>query len=92
MHLKARHIINSLQKRAKIFPVLGILGVRQVGKSTFLLEQWQELQKAHYITFDKKEIMQRAINSPEHLLLSESDNQTVHLIIDEAQKVPHIFD
>lgn len=92
MHLKARHILNSLQKRAKIFPVLGILGVRQVGKSTFLLEQWQELQKAHYITFDKKEIMQRAINSPEHLLLSESDNQTVHLIIDEAQKVPHIFD
>lgn len=92
MHLKSRHIIKSLQKRARIFPILGILGVRQVGKSTFLLEQWKKSLRANYITFDKKEMMQRAINSPEQLLLGESDNQLIHLIIDEAQKVPHIFD
>lgn len=92
MHLKQRHILNLIKKRAKIFPVLGILGVRQVGKSTFLLEEWKKINNANYITFDKKEIAQRAINSPEQLLLSESEDQTIHLIIDEAQKVSHIFD
>lgn len=92
MHLRKRHIIDILHKRAKMFPALGVLGPRQVGKSTFLKEEWREVNKAVYLTFDKQELVTRARHSPEQLLLAETDNLTKHLIIDEAQKVPHIFD
>ncbi len=92
MHTRNRHIAGVLLKRAKIFPVLGVLGARQVGKSTFLMHQWSQLEDANYITFDEKEIAQRAQRAPAQLLIDESFNQDKHLIIDEAHKVPHIFD
>ncbi|ATN66202.1 ATPase [Coxiella burnetii] len=92
MHHRKRHIEVILSKRAKIFPVLGVLGPRQVGKSTFLMKQWRERKSAVYITFDNQAIAMRAKHSPEQLLLDETHHQKVHLIIDEAQKVPHIFD
>lgn len=92
MHRRNRHIEHIMLKRAKMYPALGVLGPRQVGKSTFLLKQWATLKDATYLTFDKKEIVSRAKRSPEQLLLTETNNQTKHLIIDEAQKVPHIFD
>lgn len=92
MHTRKRHIGHILQKRAKIFPVLGVLGPRQVGKSTFLMNEWRQQKNANYITFDEKEIAERAKRAPAQLLIDESTNQKVHLIIDEAQKVPHIFD
>lgn len=92
MHQRRRHIEHILLKRANIFPVVGVLGPRQVGKSTFLMNQWKKLKSAVYITFDKREYAIRANHSPEQLLLDESDDQKIHLIIDEAQKVPIIFD
>ena len=92
MYKRKRHIEKILEKRAKIFPVLGILGPRQVGKSTFLINQWKQLTSDKYITFDKQEIAMRAKRSPEQLLSDESNDQNTTLIIDEAQKVPHIFD
>jgi predicted AAA+ superfamily ATPase len=48
MHTRNRHIAGVLLKRAKIFPVLGVLGARQVGKSTFLMHQWSQLEDANY--------------------------------------------
>lgn len=92
MHPRKRHIEQILLKRAKNFPVIGLLGARQVGKSTFLMDQWLPLIDANYITFDEKEVAQRAQRAPAQLLIDESKNQKRHLIIDEAQKVPHIFD
>ncbi len=92
MHLRARHIEKILLKRAKIFPVLGVLGPRQVGKSTFLMDQFAPKRKAAYLTFDKHEILLRAHRAPGQFLMDESYDQTVPLVIDEAQKVPHIFD
>lgn len=92
MHHRARHIVGILRKRARMFPVLGLLGPRQVGKSTFLMKQWRNETKAVYLTFDRQEIAQRARHSPEQLLLDETGQQKKHLIIDEAQKVPLIFD
>lgn len=61
MHTRKRHIERVLLKRAKIFPVLGVLGARQVGKSTFLMKQWCLQNAANYITFDEKEVAIRAI-------------------------------
>ncbi len=92
MHTRNRHISQILLNRAKIFPVLGVLGARQVGKSTFLMNQWRMLDDANYITFDEKEMALRAQRAPAQLLIDESANQKTHLIIDEAHKVPHIFD
>lgn len=92
MHLRKRHIQTILSKRSKIFPVLGIVGPRQVGKTTFLRQEWKMEQNAHYVTFDKFEVVKRAKREPENFLLSESDDLKKRLIIDEAQKVPAIFD
>lgn len=58
MHTRKRHIEDVLAKRARIFPVLGILGPRQVGKSTFLIKQWCKLLTANYITFDQSAFRQ----------------------------------
>jgi predicted AAA+ superfamily ATPase len=92
MHLRKRHIQAILSKRSKIFPVLGIVGPRQVGKTTFLRQEWKMARGANYVTFDKFEVVKRAKREPENFLLSESDDLKKRLIIDEAQKVPAIFD
>ena len=72
MHLRERHIQSILAKHAKIFPALGILGPRQVGKTTFLMKQWQKIHRAHYVTLDKHEIVTRAKRAPEEFLISSS--------------------
>ena len=92
MHTRRRHIQQVLEKRSRMLPVLGLLGPRQVGKSTFLITQWKNFTNATYLTFDEREVAVRAKSAPAQLLISESQNQQIPLIIDEAQKVPHIFD
>ncbi|OGQ07346.1 MAG: ATPase [Deltaproteobacteria bacterium RIFCSPLOWO2_12_FULL_40_28] len=92
MHFRKRHILGILSKRAKIFPVIGIVGPRQVGKTTFLMQEWKSKTNAQYITLDKSETIKRAKREPENFLLSESEDLKRKLIIDEAQKVPLIFD
>ena len=56
------------------------------------MRQWVPKMGANYITFDEKEMTQRAMRAPAQFLIDESKNQTIHLIIDEAHKVPHVFD
>ena len=92
MHFRQRHIQPILSKRAKIFPVVGLIGPRQVGKTTFLMQEWKTKRSANYVTLDKSDIFGRARREPENFLLSESDNLTKALIIDEVQKVPALFD
>jgi predicted AAA+ superfamily ATPase len=75
-----------------MFPVLGLLGARQVGKSTFLMHQWATEDKAEYVTFDEKEVIVRAQQAPAQFLLDETNQLTQPLIIDEAHKAPDIFD
>lgn len=81
-----------LAKRSKLWPVLGILGPRQVGKSTFLRELWAKKQKANYVTFDRDATRGAAEKAPESFLQTHTQDLTEPLIIDEAQKVPKIFD
>ena len=92
MHNRKRHILNVLKKRAKFFPVIGLMGPRQVGKTTFLVNEWKKAINASYVTFDKFETATRASQSPDSFLLSETEDLSKKLIIDEAQKVPTIFD
>ncbi|WP_304985589.1 AAA family ATPase [Coxiella-like endosymbiont] len=77
MHHRKRHIKRILLKSAKIFPVLGVLGPRQVGKSTFLMKEmkeWSAVLRATYLTFDKQEIALKANRAPEQFLLNESSH------------------
>ena len=92
MHFRRRLIEDILLKRMKIFPVLGIIGPRQVGKSSFLMKQWCPRHRAQYLTLDKLEVATRARRAPEQLILSSSSDAQQHLVIDEIQKVPHLFD
>jgi hypothetical protein len=92
MHFRKRHVQNILSKRIKIFPVVGLVGPRQVGKTTFLMQEWKSRLSAQYITLDKFEAVRRAKREPENYLLSESANLERNLIIDEAQKAPALFD
>lgn len=92
MHFRKRHIQQILAKRSKIFPVLGLVGPRQVGKTTFLMHEWKKKFDANYVTLDKHEFIGRAKRAPESFLLSETQDLKKKLIIDEVQKVPVLFD
>lgn len=92
MHHRKRHILPVLSKRAKIFPVVGVVGPRQVGKTTFLMQEWKNRINAQYVTLDKSETVKRAKREPENFLLSASDDLDKKLIVDEVQKVPQLFD
>ncbi|HIE14417.1 TPA: ATP-binding protein [Candidatus Bathyarchaeota archaeon] len=65
------------------FPAVVVTGARQVGKSTMLQNEFREFA---YLTMDDYDIVERARLDPRSLW-REKD----HIIIDEAQKVPGLF-
>ena len=76
---------NALLRLASQFAVVGITGPRQSGKSTLAKMTFPEKR---YISFDDKTIRKLAASNPKDFLLASPDGA----IIDEAQKVPEIFD
>lgn len=80
-----RHAEAALKRLAQQFPVIGITGPRQSGKSTLAKLAFPNKK---YITFDDEGYRKLANESPQEFLLAFPDG----LIIDEAQKVPKIFD
>ncbi len=75
----------ALLRLASQFPVVGLTGPRQSGKSTLAKMTFPEKQ---YFTFDDKSLRDLAASNPKDFLLSFPNGA----IIDEAQKVPEIFD
>ena len=75
----------ALLRLASQFAVIGITGSRQSGKSTLAKMTFPEKR---YISFDDKTIRELATANPIDFLLAFPDGA----IIDEAQKVPEIFD
>ena len=67
------------------FPVVGITGPRQSGKTTLARSAFPDKR---YITFDDKTARELAVANPADFLSAFPDGA----IIDEAQKVPEIFD
>jgi predicted AAA+ superfamily ATPase len=89
-HQRPRLITELFFKRAKLWPVIGIVGVRQSGKSVLLRDIFMsKLKTASYVSLDSKTHRDRAKASPESFT-SISDKKTV--IIDEIQKAPDLFD
>ena len=76
---------DALLRLASQFAVIGITGPRQSGKSTLAK---MAFPKKRYISFDDKTIRELAAANPMDFLLAFPDGA----IIDEAQKVPEIFD
>ena len=80
-----RTAYSALMRLAKQFPVVAITGPRQSGKSTLTKYAFPEKK---YVSFDDKNLRELAKSNPGDFLKAFPDG----LIIDEAQKVPEIFD
>ena len=80
-----RNAINVLRRLSEQFPVIGIVGPRQSGKSTLAKYAFPEKQ---YVTFDEKNMRTLAKENPDDFVSAFPDGA----IFDEVQKVPEIFD
>jgi predicted AAA+ superfamily ATPase len=82
-HIRPRYLSHTLKKLLAFSPLVGILGHRQVGKTTVL-----EKHSSFYITLDKKSELQQALSDPE-LFIDKFHGKSNG--IDEAQFAPGIF-
>lgn len=90
-HARNRHIVTLLLKKLKFTPVVTIQGPRQSGKSFLAREILPNyLGGMSYVTFDDKSHRDFATRNPD-IFLEQRDSHSP-LAIDEAQKVPDIFD
>lgn len=75
----------ALLRLASQFPVIGVTGPRQSGKSTLTKAAFPDKR---YVTFDDRTMRELAASNPSDFVAAFPDGA----IIDEAQKVPEIFD
>lgn len=75
----------ALRRLASQFPVIGITGPRQSGKSTLAKAVFPDKK---YVTFDDRTMRELAASNPNDFIMAFPDGA----VIDEAQKVPEIFD
>lgn len=80
---RSRWIGPQVRSAIKAFPVVVISGARQVGKSTFLQNEFSDFR---YLSLDDFSTLQQAKNDPASLWIG-SDK----VAIDEAQKSPELF-
>lgn len=80
-----REAEKALHRLASQFPVVGITGPRQSGKSTLAKVVFSDKK---YVTFDDINMRRLAESNPNDFVMAFPDGA----IIDEAQKVPEIFD
>lgn len=84
MIYKHRQLETKLQEYLTHFPVVGLTGPRQSGKSTLLLHL---LKDYTYITFDDYRWVDAFYHDPERFMRLHADK----IIFDEVQKVPELF-
>lgn len=84
-HLRTRHLIQQLRKSARFWPVVGVLGLRQSGKSTLLANL---LEIPNQVTLDDQDALEDARISAKNFLAK----LPTPVVIDEAQKAPALFD
>ena len=80
-----RKAYDALMRLSGQFPVVAITGPRQSGKTTLAKMAFPEKQ---YVSLDDKNMREIAASNPGDFLKAFSNGA----IIDEAQKVPEIFD
>ena len=84
-HRRSRHLMGFLKKQASFWPVVGVIGLRQVGKSTLFREL---LGLSPYLTLDDDDIRSDAEASAKAFLAKYDPP----MVIDEVQKCPPLFD
>lgn len=84
-HQRKRHALEQLGKLGSFWPVVGLLGLRQVGKTTLLRDI---LGLKNFVSFDDEEILEDAKQSSKNFM----SRLNTPVIIDEAQKSASIFD
>ncbi len=91
-HQRPRQLVKLVEQRLRHFPIVGVLGARQTGKSTLIRELLGESRKLNYLSLDRDEYRRNAERSPTLFVqeLESDDFQTV--VIDEIQKAPVLFD
>ncbi len=82
-HSRIRYLTEKYQELIRFSPLVGILGHRQVGKTTFL-----EAHSKHYYTFDDEDTLREAKKSAKQFIKSLTHQ---HTAIDESQLVEDIF-
>ena len=88
-HSRIRHGIVQVQKLLSFWPVVGILGLRQVGKTTLLKSISESFQKKRVsVSLDDDAVREEAIASSKVFL----SRLGTPCIIDEVQKAPNLFD
>lgn len=80
-----RLIENKLSEYLKAFPVVGVTGPRQSGKSTLLKHQLG--QQYRYVSFDYQPTIDAFYSDPDLFMAQYADR----VVFDEVQKVPEIF-
>ncbi len=89
-HVRARYVTNNLLKELKFSPVVLIQGPRQTGKSFLVKNLIPEKITRLYKTLDLAAVKNFAAENPDTFVRDVESGQL--LIIDEAQKVPAVFD
>ena len=82
-HLRKRYISDIIKQALKLSPLVGILGHRQVGKTTLL-----ENTCAAYCSLDDQDLLQLALKNPKQFI---DENKTALQGIDECQLAPPLF-
>lgn len=91
-HQRSRTLLQLLKKRLSLFPVTGVLGARQTGKSTLLRELLPKTHPLHYITLDREENRALAMRQPTLFIKNLENEGKKTVCIDEVQKAPTLFD
>ncbi len=86
MFYHSRFIESYLHQYLSLFPVVGLVGPRQSGKSTLLKHELGE--KYRYVSFDDRTQIDFFYDDPKKFMNQYAN----HVIFDEVQKVPEIFD
>ena len=89
-HERLRHSMPLLLKKINFSPIVSIQGPRQCGKSYLVRHLLvKKLPNCSYKSLDRHDLRVFAESNPRSFL---EGHESKHLIIDEAQKSPQIFD
>ena len=81
--LRPRHLHRLIAKSLQFSPIVGVLGHRQVGKTTLCTILGKD-----YLSFDRSDILDQGMHSPETLFTTHPARP---LVLDECQLAPPLF-
>ncbi len=85
-HIRQRYLNSLLQKGLHFSPIVGVLGHRQVGKTTIIQNIVDQ-----YVTFDDTTLLMSAQDNPKYFVKKLISEKKSPIAIDECQLVPNLF-